>query len=267
VTARRGYWAASEKELTVAAEAKATPDNTALTTALSSLSDTVAGSSVTVWNGTSRGDAGRTVVTVTWEANTLPPGRDKPARLEIQPIGEDLKPSGEPKVIAGAPGEIPIVANFDFAPGRQRLRMTLMTSAGDTIDRWIQTVAIPELGGKALALATPRFLRARSMPEFRAIEANPEPAPAASRRFRPSERVVVMVECYSEGETAPELTFELLNGKGDLLRKLDAPALVNGRLRMTLPVASLAPSVYVLRVQARNGDQSAQQLTAFRVAP
>ncbi len=267
VTARRGYWAASEKELTVAAEAKATPDNVALTTALSSLSDTVTGSAVTVWTGLSRGTANRTKFTVTWEANPLPPGRDKPARLEIQPLGEDNKPSMDAQVIAGAPGEIPIIALFEFASGRQRLRITSMTSAGETIDRWVQTVTIPPVAGDGMALATPRFLRARSMPEFRAIEANPAPAPTASRRFRPNERVVVEIECYAPGDTPPELKFDLLNGKGDVLRALDAPPLVNGRLRLPLPVSSLAPSVYVLRVQASNGEQSARQLAAFRVAP
>ncbi|MEO8677805.1 MAG: VWA domain-containing protein [Vicinamibacterales bacterium] len=266
VTARRGYWAASEKEMTAASEAKATPDNAALTTALSSLSDTVTGSAVTVWTGLSRGDEGRTLLTVTWEPNQLPPDRDKAARLEIQPLTDDNKPSEDARVIAGAPGEIPIMAVFQFPPGRQKLRMTSMTKAGDTIDRWVQTMTIPALAAEAIGLSTPRFLRARSVPELRAIEANPAPAPAASRRFRPSERVLVEIECYADGE-APEMTFELLNGKGDVLRKLDAPPLTNGRLRMTLPVGSLAPSVYVLRVVAAKGDQSAQQLTAFRVAP
>jgi len=63
------------------------------------------------------------------------------------------------------------------------------------------------------------------------------------------------------------MKFDLLNGKGDVLRALDAPPLAGGRLRMTLPVSSLAPSVYVLRVQASKGEQSAQQLAAFRIAP
>jgi hypothetical protein len=75
------------------------------------------------------------------------------------------------------------------------------------------------------------------------------------------------VECYAAAGTTPELTVELLNGKGDLLRKLDAPPLAEGRMRMTLPVGSLAPSTYVLRISAVAGEQSAQQLAAFRIAP
>ncbi|MEY4095498.1 MAG: hypothetical protein RLZZ53_2697, partial [Acidobacteriota bacterium] len=54
--------------------------------------------------------------------------------------------------------------------------------------------------------------------------------------------------------------------KGDLLRTLDGPPLTNGKLRLPLPVGSLANSTYVLRVEATAGEQSAQQWVAFRVA-
>ena len=57
VTARRGYWAASEKEMTAAAEAAATPVNVALTTALSSLSDSVNTRAVSIWTGFAKADA------------------------------------------------------------------------------------------------------------------------------------------------------------------------------------------------------------------
>src|SRR5688572_17232281 len=49
VTARSGYWAASEKELTAAAAAAAVPVNVALTGALATLSDSVNTRSVSVW--------------------------------------------------------------------------------------------------------------------------------------------------------------------------------------------------------------------------
>src|SRR5688500_4646291 len=82
VTARRGYWAASEKELTAAAAAAATPVNVALTTALSSLSDSVNTRAVAIWTGFAKADAERTRVMFTWEPNPTP-SADKPARLEI----------------------------------------------------------------------------------------------------------------------------------------------------------------------------------------
>lgn len=266
VAARRGYWAASDKELTAAAEAASTPVDTALVAALASMSESASGRAVDVWSGLSRGDGERTRVSFTWEANARG-GADKPARLEVQPVGADGTPIMEPRVIAGAPGELPMVATFDTAPGRLRVRFTSLSARGDTLDRWVQTVPVPSFASPALALSTPRFLRARSMLELRAIEADPAPVPAASNRFRPTERVLLQVSCYGSGDLAPGVTVDLLNGKGDLLRALDVPPLVNGSLRLTVPVGSLAPSTYVLRVQARLGTQSARQLAAFRVQP
>ena len=267
VTARRGYWAASEKEITAAAEAAATPVNIALTTALAALSQSTSNTrTVAVWTGMSRGAGGLTRMTVTWEANPTSAG-DKPARLEIQPVDEAGKPTMEAQVIAGTPGEIPMVAHFDLAPGRHRIRLTSLTTAGETIDRWMQAMTLPSLSSELIVLSTPRFFRARGMIEFRAIEANPAPAPTAATRFRPSDRVLVEIECQTPAGTTPEIKVDLLNAKGDVLRPLETPPLANGRLRMTLPVGSLAPSTYVLKITASSGERAAEQWAAFRVAP
>jgi hypothetical protein len=51
-----------------------------------------------------------------------------------------------------------------------------------------------------------------------------------------------------------------------VLRGLDVPPLTGGKLRMPLPVGSLANSTYVLKIEATLGDQSAEQWVAFRVA-
>jgi len=104
VTARNGYWAASEKELTAAAEAAATPVNVGLTTALSALSDSVNTRAVTMWTGFARADAARTRVMFTWEPNYQPANPDKPAQLEIQPVDDAGQPNMPAQVIGGAPG-------------------------------------------------------------------------------------------------------------------------------------------------------------------
>jgi VWFA-related protein len=262
VTARRGYWAASEKELTAAAEAAATPVNVGLTTALGALSDSVNTRAVSVWTGFAKsGD--RTRVTYTWEPN---PGPDKPARLEIQPVDDAGKEAMPAQVIGGAPGELPLAAHFDLAPGRQRIRFTSLSAAGDIIDRWVQAQPVPDLTKQALVLSTPRFLRGRNMIEFRAIESNPNASPTASTRFGPSDRVLVEIEAQAPGGETPQIAVELLNAKGDVLRALEVPPLAGGKVRMPLPVGSLANSTYVLRVEATLGDQTAEQWVAFRVA-
>lgn len=266
VTARRGYWAASEKELTAAAEAAAVPVNTALVNALAAVTDAVTSRSVAIWTGVAKGEAGRARISFTWEPSPPPPSADKPARLEIQPVDEAGKAGPPGQVIGGAPGELPLIAHFQWPAGRQRVRFTSLTAAGETLDRWVQTVVVPDLSKNAIVLATPRFLRARNMIELRAIEANPSPSPAALARFGPTDRVLVEIECaVPEGEAA-QITIDLLDAKGSPLRGLDAPPLANGRLRMPLPVASLANSTYILKVSATAGAHAAEQWVAFRVA-
>ena len=266
VTARRGYYAASEKELTAAAEAAATPVNTALTGALAAIADSTSTRAVNLWTGVSKGDGGRTRVTFTWEATPGRASADKPARLEILPVDDGGKESLPGQVIGGAPGELPLMAHFDWPAGRQRLRFTSLTAAGETLDRWVRTQVVPDLSKSPIVLATPRFLRARNMIELRAIEANPSPSPAASARFAATERVLVEIECAAPAGEATQIKVDLLNAKGDVLRALDAPPLANGRLRMPLPVSSLANSTYILRVTATAGEHSAEQWVAFRVA-
>jgi len=264
VNARRGYWAASEKELTAAAEAAATPVNVALTGALSALSDSVNTRAVSIWTGFAKGDADRTRVMFTWEPNAV--ATDKPARLEIQPVDDAGKETMPSQTIGGAPGELPLMARFDFVGGKHRLRFTSFTSAGDVIDRWVQSQAVPDFSKQSLVMTTPKILRAKNMVEFRAIEANPAASPTAATRFGGTDRVMVDIEVQAPAGQKPDLKVDLLNAKGDLLRALDTPQLADGRARMTLPVSSLANSTYVLRIEATVGDQSAQQWVAFRIA-
>ena len=264
VTARRGYWSASEKELTAAAEAAATPVNTALTGALSSLSDSVNTRAVSVWTGFAKADPERTRVMFAWEPNPSPNG-DKPARLEIQPVDDAGKETMPAQVIGGAPGELPLMAAFAFSGGKHRLRFTVYTAAGELMDRWVVSQAVPDLSKESLVLTTPKILRARSVLEMRAIEANPSASPTASTRFGPFDRVLVEIDYQALGGQTPQIKVDLLNAKGELLRTLPAPPPADGRVRMPLPVSSLANSTYVLRIEATAGEQTAQQWVAFRI--
>ena len=266
VTARNGYWSASEKELTAAAAAAATPVNVGLQTALSSLSDSVNTRAVTLWTGFAKDDAERTRVMFTWEPNYQPATSDKPQRLEIQPVDDAGQPNMAAQVIGGAPGELPMMARFELSPGKHRMRFTSLTQKGDLLDRWVQTQTVPDLTKQAIVLATPKILRARNMLELRALEANATAAPTASTKFGPTDRVLVEIECQAQDGLRPQIKVDLLNARGDVLRALEAPALTDGRLRMTLPVSSLANSTYVLRIEAAAGEQTAQQWVAFRVA-
>ena len=104
------------------------------------------------------------------------------------------------------------------------------------------------------------------MVEFRAIESNPSASPTASTRLAATDRVLVEIDYQALGGQTPQIKVDLLNAKGDLLQTLATPPPADGRVRMLLPVGSLANSTYVLRIEATAGEQTAQQWVAFRVA-
>jgi hypothetical protein len=267
VTARRGYWAPTEKETTAAPAAPVEPG---LTDALAQLADPKAARPVDVWIGLSRGSGEQTRVSVTWEQGSTRDARQRAARLAVERLLSRSSTSAEERHVIGptATGADSAVATFEVAGGNELLlRLTAETADGVIVDQWDQALRVPEFDSGALGLSTPRFLRARSAFEAQAMRAGQDPPPAASRQFRPSDRVMVEVECYAPVDAATTLSAQLLNGKGERLTDLTIPAPVDGRSRFVLPLSSLAPSTYVLRLDARAGDRDVQQRTAFRVVP
>jgi len=270
VLARRGYWAPTRKERTDAS-VSAAPPVPGLLDSLSELAESKRGRSVDTWVGFSRGDTDRTRVIVTWEpAVSTGSGAAPVAQLEVEPLETDEGPAiAEPRSIANAHARErgPTVATFDLVPGRATLRFTARDAGGTVLDRWSEPVTLPPLADEALALATPRFLRARSAFEYRALTSAPDSAPEASRRFRPTDRVLVEIVCYHAGPETADVAAQLLNAGGQTVIALAIPALVEGRARIEIPVASLAQGTYVFRVQARAGERRAEQLAAFRIVP
>jgi hypothetical protein len=159
----------------------------------------------------------------------------------------------------------PATARFDVPPGKCTLRFTSFDANGEVLDRWPEDVVVPPMNG-ALALATPRFFLARSAFELRAVQSTQDIAPAATRRVRKTDRLVVEIEFYSSGGT-PELIAELLNQKGDSLVTLPLSEPANSKSRFEIPLQSLAPAVYVLKVTAQTADKDAQQFVPFRIVP
>jgi hypothetical protein len=151
-------------------------------------------------------------------------------------------------------------------PGKSTLRFTSYDSSGEVLDRWPEDVAVPPINGRPLALATPRFLLARSAFELRALQNAADVSPAATRRLRKTDRLLVEIEHYS-AKGSPEIQAELLNQKGESLVTLPVPAAESNRSRLEIPLQSLAPAVYLLRVRARTADEQVEQHEPFRIVP
>ena len=265
VLARQGYWAPTAKEMT--ADAARAPTEPGLVEALTDLVEPKDGRSVTVWLGASKGPGGATRMSMSWEPSER--GSETHAsQLAIVPVrgGSPVEPETRSIAPVSAP-EGERVATFDLMPGSTMTwRITAQAADGAVVDQWHESIEVPKISGEPIALSTPRFLRARSAFEARALERGSEPAPAASRRFRKTDRVIVDVECYGD-HAAPVVTAQLLNGRGDRLTELNVSAVTDGRTRFVLPLSSVAPGTYVLRLQAQAGEHHAYQRSAFRVVP
>lgn len=263
VVARQGYWAPSAEEMS---PRNVEPRPREVTNALSDLVKPVDGRDVDVWVGATRGTEGATRLLVSWDP-TNRYGNSSPATADVELLDQDGNPSGAVQQIAAKPGAgTSGVATIETSPGPQTLRLTVKSASGDVIDQWRERVQVPSLSGE-LALATPRFYRARTPFELRALEADPSPTPVASRAFRTTDRVLVEAEVFTAATDPVELTVELLNQAGKSLVTLPVKPASEGRSRITLPLSSLARSTYVLRIHAKSGSAETRQLAPFQVVP
>jgi VWFA-related protein len=262
VIARRGYWSPRLSELTAPA---VEPVNAEVITALKGLVEPKTGTTADVWVGFSRGSEASTDVTIAWEPVTRN-GGPAPTRVDVERLNADGSSNGPIQQIPkGDATTGRAMAKFVMEPGTTILRFTSLDAANEVLDRWTQDVNVPELEGAELALATPRFLLARSPFEFRALQ-SPETPPSASRRLRKSDRLLVEIEAYARSGT-PELSVDLLNQKGESLVTLPVPASASGKARVEVPLQSLAPATYVLKITARSAERQVEHHSPFRIVP
>ncbi|MBI4263379.1 MAG: VWA domain-containing protein [Acidobacteria bacterium] len=266
VLARNGYWAPTAEEVNAP---DPTPAEPGLADALAALATPVTGRAADVWIGATRGPESTTRLTVSWDpADAADVSR--PARLTVEPLDSATQePIGDLQSIlnaAAVSSDSPSAATFHLRPGTSfLLRFSALAADGEILERWTKPVTVPALGGGGLVMGTPRVFRAQTAFEARALAAGTDRAPSATRRFRTTDRVVVEVECYAAGADTPSVAAHLLNGKGETLVELPVPPVSGGKTRLTLPISSLAPSTYVLRLTASAGDSEIQQRVAFQV--
>jgi hypothetical protein len=263
VTARRGYWAPTEAETN---PPPAPPPDPKLTGALSELVTPGEGRLIDVWVGTEPGEDGQASVQIAWEpANKSPDGA--PSLVEVEPVTRTGTVLGEAQVIATLPrdGDAATVASYQLKPGPQALRLTVRSEGGAVLDRWTQSLVVPDYSTAPLKLGTPRVFRTRTLAETRAFEANPRPTPSASRRFRRTDRLVIDVP-YTVTSGQPDIRAQLTNREGKVLAALPLATGPEGVARVVMPLASLAPSTYTVRIEVSAGDDEGVQVVAFTVS-
>jgi VWFA-related protein len=270
VLARKGYWAPSEKEVTAAAAVETPPP--AVTSALRSLSEVDARRLVTTWTGIETEPGGRATVVVAWTPATR-------RGVEAQAVGavRIVARDGAEQVIAdervaadrrpGTGGEPVGAFTFTAGAGVVTLAVTVEGTDGAALDRWTERLTVPDAAVGARVVGTPRLYLARSASEWRVLRAGLAGAsPTPKREFRRTDRVLVAAKDQEADRNPTDaLTAILLNTSGARLVSLAFLEDPGTAKQLELPLASLAPGDYVVRLGAETGG--AQQHVAFRVIP
>jgi VWFA-related protein len=235
------------------------------------------------WVGFARGAGGRTRVTFVWEPVDRVPGdraRPSASRIVLTALGADntalfkgpLLPAGPTGPIGpiGSVGNDPSEeasarAVFDVPPGRLRLRMSIEDAAERVIDSDVREIAIRDLRAP-VALGTPEVLRARTARDVRALVADPDAVPVASREFSRAERLIIRFPAYAPGAERPAVAARLLSRSGKAMRDLQVQPVAPGdENQIDLPLASLAAGEYQLEITAKSPAGEARDLISFRV--
>jgi VWFA-related protein len=223
------------------------------------------------WSGFFPLAADRGTVMVTWEP--APPRANVPARASTVVLtastsqGDVLFDAAIAP--AGAPGslELPNAATFEAPPGPVHVDIKILDAAGVVIDTDARDVAMPPARGDRPTIYPAAIVRTRSAREYREALENRLAAPVATRDFRRTDRLLVRVPAVGpSGEPVP-VTAVLLNRWRQPMREVpaldsDAPPHTT---EFDLPLASLAPGEYSLRLTASGPAGAVTEVISFRV--
>jgi VWFA-related protein len=281
VRARKGYWALTADDVKKADIV--TPETPKpIQQALASISTSVqAGKYVRTWLGTSRGEAGKTRVTLIWEpipasaAGALR-NQPQPGRLSVIAAGANgdlvfrgrvpdaaIASTGPPSTPAAPAATAPQRLEFDAPPGALELRLSVEgVGAGGVLDSEIRNITIPDLTAPDAAISTPRVHRARTALDFRTIAADAAAVPAIARDFSRSERLLIRFDVYGNGTP----TALLMNRNGQKMADIPvAPASVGGTHQIDMSLAAIASGEYLIEVTVKGATGEVKELIPLRV--
>ena len=273
VRARRGYWALTKEDVARVTAPPKPEAPAAVRKALSALAEPAGGRPARFWIGTTRGETGRSRVTFVWEPWAVEAGTRElapAARVQLTAVTADGQPVFRrrvPEASAVSAEAVPAggTASFEVPPGQLQLRLTVEGTDGQVLDSVVRELTVPDYTQVTASLGTPRIYRGRTARDLQAIRADPAAVPAVERLFSRTERLLVRVESYGPGGTAPAVTGKLLNRGGTAMSDLQFQAGAGGLFEAELPLSSLAAGDYLIELTAKSESGTAQDTIAFRV--
>ena len=155
---------------------------------------------------------------------------------------------------------------FEAPPGRVELRDVVEGAGGETLDREIRSIDVPDLSASDRAISTPQVHRGRTARELQAIAADPAAVPVVAREFARTERLLIRFDVYAPGGEEPTPVAAVLNRNGDKMFDVAVvAALAGGTHQIDLGLGTTPPGEYLLEIVVPAEGAPVRQLVAFRV--
>jgi VWFA-related protein len=281
VRARKGYWAYTTEDVARATAGPKADANPGVTNALNTLVEPAREHTARFWTGTDRAPTGQTRVTFVWEALAPKVARAGVASRVLltatapdgRPIFRGRVPDAATLAAAQPSGPLPpgaivlptAAVSFAAPPGPLELRMAVEDADGQVIDSTTQTLTVPDFDRTQVSFGTPRLYRARTAREALLIRNNVNALPVVGRDFSRGERMLIRFDAYAAGDARPEVTAKLLSRAGATMADVPVQATEGQPFLIDFPLASLGAGEYVIEVDAKTPQGSAQQMIAFKV--
>lgn len=267
---RKGFWAFTNEDVKRAMAPPRAGPAAEITKALTAIAPMTNRRYIRTWFGTDQGPDGGNRVTFLWEPLPPTPGvrRDEARRVTVlatSPSGDIVYRGRVPSELA-SPGNGGII-RFNAPPGKLGVRLTIEGDGTGALDTEDRDVTLPDLTAPELRLSTPQVWFARNAREFQALTAGTPPAPAATRDFRRTDRLLVRVDAYSPANAPAQVTVQLLNQQGTKMADIPVTAPAEGQTySIDLPLASLAPGQDPIEITANSeGHKPVTELVALRL--
>jgi len=266
--ARKGYWAASDREpssLRAAFAPSAIPVGAQIARRTSPL--------IRPWFGISKTADGQTEVSFVWEPSPRVPGERNPppplAQIGLSVMTLDGTPVYKGIVLPATAGETDgqSRASFVSPAGRLVVQMAIEDVSSRVVDHDVRDLLVKGFPGP-VSMGSPEVMRARTAREYDALAADPHATPVASRQFSRAERLLVRIPVFSTG-VKPTVSARLVTSFGSAMRDLvvvPTPSRPN-EYQVDVPLAALANGSYTVEWTARTAEGEIHDRVAFRVTP
>ncbi len=226
------------------------------------------------WSGITPAAPGRARVTITWEPAVPRAGaapRPRPAAIVVTAAAPDgallfdaaVGPVGMPAAEVTAPA----YASFEAPVGPVRIDMKILDGKGVVIDTDARDIVVPGQRPAGSTIYPPVVLRSRSGREFRMLASNPDAPGVPAREFRRTERLIIRVAAVDAAGGPAPVAATLLNRVRQPMRALTpmGDELPPGLTQFDLPLSSLAPGDYSVRLTSTVRSDNTSEYVLFRI--